>query len=188
MAKIYHQQLGVPTRYVYNGVALEDYPFNPNRGTRLLYVGRIAKIKQPHVALEVARQVGVPVEIIGGDRFVDDFGYVTAIRNACDGIHARYIGEVPHDVKLKHMQDTRAVLICSRMNEPFGLVAVEALACGRTVVCLNDGALSEIVTPSVGFVCQTPEEMIRILKEEKDLAIKPEHCRRRAEEFGGNEW
>jgi len=183
MAGVYSGQLGVPTRCVYNGVALEDYPFNPRPGTRLIYLGRIAKFKQAHVAIDVARRAGVPVDILGGDRFVDDFSYVGRVRDACDGLHARYIGEVPHDLKLRYLQKSRAILISSNMGEPFGLVAVEALATGRPVICLNDGALGEIVRPSVGFVCQTPDQMVEVIKGERDRTISPEHCRRRAEEF-----
>jgi glycosyltransferase involved in cell wall biosynthesis len=138
MAAIYSRQLGLPVRCVYNGVPLEDYQFNRERGTRLLYLGRIAKFKQPHVAVDVAKRAGAAVDIVGGDRFVDDFSYVERVKQACDGPHARYIGEVPHDLKLRYLQRCRAVLIPSQMGEPFGLVAVEALACGRPVVCLND--------------------------------------------------
>jgi glycosyltransferase involved in cell wall biosynthesis len=183
MAAIYSRQLGVDTRFVYNGVDLASYPFSPIRGERLVYIGRVAKFKQPHVAIDVAKRAGVPIDVIGGDRFVDDFAYVARVKAQCDNEQARYIGEVPHEVKLEHLQKSRAVLICSQMGEPFGLVAVEALATGRPVICLSDGALREIVTPSVGFICQTPEQMLEIVKTGKDLSIKPEDCRRRAEEF-----
>jgi glycosyltransferase involved in cell wall biosynthesis len=183
MAALYCRNLGVPVRCVYNGVALDDYPCDLRRGTRLLYLGRIAKFKQPHVAVDVAKRAGAAVDIVGGDRFVDDLSYVERVKEACDGTHARYIGEVAHDLKSRYLQRCRAVLIPSQMGEPFGLVAVEALACGRPVVCLDDGALREIVTPSVGFVCRTPDEMVEVIKEGNDLAIRPEQCRRRAEEF-----
>ena len=183
MAALYSRQLGVPVRCVYNGVALDDYQYNSEPGTRLLYLGRIAKFKQPHVAVDVAKRAGAGLDIVGGDRFVDDFSYVERVKQSCDGARARYIGEVPHELKLRHLQNCRAVVIPSQMGEPFGLVAVEALACGRPVICLDDGALKEIVTPSVGFVCQTPDEMVEVIKEGKDLAVRPERCRARAEEF-----
>lgn len=183
MAALYSRQIGVPTRCVYNGISLDDYQFSPERGTRLLYLGRIAKFKQPHVAIDVARRAGVPLDVLGGDRFVDDFGYVERVKQACDGNHVRYLGEVTHDVKLACLRGSRAVVIPSQMGEPFGLVAVEALACGRPVICLEDGALREIVTPSVGFVCRTPDEMVEVIREGKDLVIGSEQCRKRAMEL-----
>lgn len=60
---------------------------------------------------------------------------------------------------------------------------MEALSCGRPVICLDDGALGEIVVPSAGFVCHTPDEMVAILKEGRDRLIKAADCRRRAEQF-----
>ena len=183
MAATYNTQLGVATRCVYNGVALEDYPFNESQGTRLICLGRMAKFKQPHVALDVAKRAGIPIDVVGGDRFVDDFEYVKRVKEMCEDNRARYVGEVTHEVKLEYLRNSRALLVCSRMGEPFGLVAVEALSCGRPVICLNDGALGEIVAPSAGFVCQTPDEMVTILKSGQDRLIKPEDCRRRAEQF-----
>jgi len=183
MAAVDSSTLGVTFRVVYNGVALEEYKFNPTRGERLLYVGRMAKFKQPHLAIDIARQAGIPVDILGGDSFVDDLDYVARVKDACDGLQAHYIGEVSQDVKMRYLKNSRAVLVPSRMGEPFGLVAVEALATGRPVICLDDGALREIVTPSVGFVCANPDEMTRVLKEGLDLKVIPENCRQRAEEF-----
>lgn len=183
MAASYSSTLGVNVRVVYNGVALEEYKFNSTRGERLLYVGRMVKFKQPHLAIDVAKRAGIPVDILGGDRFVDDLQYVARVKESCDGLQAHYVGEVPQDLKIRYLQRSRAIVIPSRMGEPFGLVAVEALATGRPVICLDDGALREIVTPSVGFVCANPDAMVRVLKEGLDLQISPEDCRHRAEEF-----
>jgi hypothetical protein len=72
MAGLYSRQLGVPARCVYNGVPPDDYQFNREDGTRLLYLGRIAKFKQPHVALDVGKRAGAPVDIMGGDHFVEE--------------------------------------------------------------------------------------------------------------------
>ncbi len=183
MASVYARQLGIGTRFVYNGVSLEDYPFNPDRGERLVYVGRIARFKQPHVAIQVAKQSGVPIDVIGGDQFVDDPSYVFYVKHECDGHRAAYVGEVQPNQKLEYLQKSRATLICSQMGEPFGLVAVETLATGRPVICLDDGALNEIVQRPVGFVCGSADEMADTIRRGLDLKIAPVDCRRRAEEF-----
>ena len=179
-----YKRRGFPSKCVYNGIAIEQYPFSANRGNRLLYLGRITKFKQPHVAAEVAKRAEVPIDIIGGDRFVDDFVYVNYVRLCCDGHIARYLGELPHDLKIKYMLQSRALVLPSAFGEPFGLVAIEAMATGRPVICLDDGALSELVLHGVtGFVCKSVEEMISIIRERKDLEIRPEACRARAAQF-----
>jgi len=183
MAASYSPMLGVAVRVVYNGVALDEYKHSSTRGERLLYLGRIVKFKQPHIAIDIAKRAGVPIDIVGGDRFVDDLQYVARIKGSCDGLQACYVGEASQDTKIKYLQNCRAVVIPSRMGEPFGLVAVEALATGRPVVCLGDGALPEIVSQSVGFVCANPDEMISVIRGGLDLRISSDDCRRRAEEF-----
>ena len=178
------EKIGIPSKYVYNGIALEDYPFNATRGERLLYIGRITKFKQPDVAIGLAILTRVPLDIIGGDRLVDDPSYVAWLKGYSDSQNIRYIGEVSHEVKLRYLRDSRSVLIPSAFGEPFGLVAVEALASGRPVVCLDDGALSELVEDGVsGFVCASSREMARVIREGLDLKLIGEHCRRRAERF-----
>lgn len=179
-----YRKKGFNSRCVYNGIAIEHYPYGPVRGPRLLYLGRIAKFKQPHVAIEVAKQSKVPIDIVGGDRFIDDVGYVNQLRQYCDGRDARYIGEIPHDLKVKYLLQCRALVLPSAFGEPFGLVAVEAMAAGRPVICLDDGALSELVVNGVtGFVCKSPEAMATVIREKKDLQIRAEACRLRAVEF-----
>jgi glycosyltransferase involved in cell wall biosynthesis len=179
-----YRNIGLEARFVYNGVATSEYPYNESRGERLLYLGRITKFKQPHVAVEIAKQAGVGIDIVGGDHFVDDFNYVAAVRNKCDGDQARYLGEVPHDLKIKYLLQSRALCVPSAMGEPFGLVAIEALATGRPVICLNDGALGEIIVNGVnGFVCDSPQEMVEVIKQKKDLELIPRDCRSRAMQF-----
>ena len=179
-----YKNLGLDARVVYNGVAVSEYPYNETRGERLLYLGRMAKFKQPHIAVEIAKRAGIGVDLMGGDQFVDDFNYVETVRSSCDGFHARYLGEVPHDLKLKYLLSSRALVLPSAMGEPFGLVAIEALATGRPVICLNDGALNEIIVNGVsGYVCNSPQEMVDVITQRKDLELRSKDCRLRAMQF-----
>ena len=75
-------RLGVWCRHAYNGVSLEDYPFCGEKLDYLVYIGRITKYKQPHVAIEVAKRARVPIYIIGGERFVEDWAYVQTFNSS----------------------------------------------------------------------------------------------------------
>lgn len=184
MQQLYSNQFAVKPRFVYNGIAIEEYPYYPLRGDRFVYLGRVTKFKQPHIAIAVARKTGVPIDIVGGDHFVDDFSYVAQVKGACDGYRARYIGEIPHDIKILYLQRSRSLLLPSAFGEPFGLVAVEAMAVGRPVICLNDGALAELIVQGVtGFVCSSPDEMVQVASQGMDKSLVPAECRRRAQLF-----
>ena len=178
--------LGVTVLYCYNGIDVQKYSFCPEKEEFLVYVGRMAKYKQPHVAVEVARQSKTPVYLIGGETFVEDPSYVQRVRSMCDGWYARWIGECPHDVKIKLLQKAKALLFPSQFGEPFGLVAVEAMACGTPVIALRDGAIPEVVKHgATGFVCDSVEEMVEAVG--RVDGIKPEKCRRRVERLFSRE-
>jgi glycosyltransferase involved in cell wall biosynthesis/predicted SAM-dependent methyltransferase len=195
MRRVYAAQ-GFESRYVYNGVNLARYPFKAEKGERLVWVGRIDRFKQPHVAIEVARRLGIGLDIAGGT-FVQDPAYLEEIRRMCDGTQIRFHPDAPHDAKVRLLQDAKALIFTSRMGEPFGLVPVEAMSCGTPVVAVNDGAVEEVVKEG-GVVCETflkeVAEKGPVYREKRDLVdalveavrslrIRPEDCRRNAERF-----
>lgn len=182
MALEYSARLGISTRFVHNGIDLGLYKFLKEKGERLLYVGRFAKYKMPHAAIDIARRLRMPLDLLGGTTFVEDPGYVNRIYDQCDGKQIRWFGEAPHDIKIKLMQNAKCLLFPSQMSEPFGLVALESLACGTPVVTLKDGAIPEVVKDNeVGFVCKSVDEMCEAVKKVDE--IKPEACRKWAEGF-----
>ena len=79
-----YQRQGFDAGYVYNGVDLDKYGFREAKGGRLLFVGRVDKFKQPHVAIEVARRANIPIDVVGGT-FVQDTVYLREIEEMCDG-------------------------------------------------------------------------------------------------------
>ncbi len=184
-AEQYFRQRGfnVQSEYVHNGIDLDKYPFNPDikRTDRLLYVGRFSRFKQPHVAIQVARRSNLPIDLVGGT-FIDDVNYLKEIESMCNGDNISIYKDVPHDFKIKKMQEAKCLIFPSKMGEPLGLVAQEAMACGTAVVASRDGAIPEVVLHDrTGFVCDTEEEMVEAIKNIDK--IHPFECRKRAEEF-----
>lgn len=183
-----YTSMGYVSKYVYNGINLDNYPFSNEKEDRLVFVGRISKLKMPHVAIDLALDSEIPIDIVGGT-FVDDKNYVEYVRKKASrfpklvSLHL----DASHDEKLKLMQRAKALVAPSHFNEPFGLVAVEAMACGTSAIVLNDGAFGEVVgqpTERSGAVCNTYGELLESVK---DIVAGgknyPENCLKRAKMF-----
>ena len=181
MAFEYSKIFQTEVEYCYNGINLERYPFKQDKGDRLLFVGRISTAKRPDIAIEIAKRVGMKLDVVGGT-FVPDKGYVEGIRRSCEQNGFGFYPDAPHEVKIELLKNARALLFPSMMGEPFGLVAVEAMACGTPVVATKDGAIPEIVEEGrVGFTCYSLDEMCEAVK--KIDGIRPQDCRLHAERF-----
>ena len=180
----YFQQKGfnIQSEYVYNGIDIDKYPYQFSKTENLLFVGRLSTFKQPHIAANIARKTNSNLDIIGSASFVDSQDYVRELEaSIAKDPHIQLYKDANPELKIEKMQNAKALILPSKLNEPFGLVAVEAMACGTPIICLKDGALSEIVLDGVtGFVCNNEQEMIDALS--KIDTIKPEDCRKRVEE------
>jgi len=173
---------GFTARRCYNGIAIEKYAFQQKKGERFMFLGRICSAKGPHVAIEAAKKAGVGLDVIGATKFVDDVDYVSRVKGLCDGEKIKFIGEVTPEAKIEYLQNAKGLLIPSRFGEPFGLISVEAMACGTVPIALDDGALREIIIDGrTGFVCNSANTMAMRLKDVD--SIDPKTCRERAEQF-----
>lgn len=173
---------GLTARHAYNGINIQDYPFHEEKGDRLLYVGRFAPYKGAHLSIDIARRAKLGIDLVGTTTFVEDQGYVERIWSEADGDRVRMWGEVPKEVKVKLMQRARAILVPSQMKEPFGLIAAEAMATGTPAICLNDGALKEVVAHGqTGFICGSTDQMVEAIDHVDD--INPKACRARVEKY-----
>lgn len=184
MQRVYASQ-GFDSRPIYNGIDMGKYGFKENKGERLIFVGRVDTFKQPHVAIEVANKLGLGLDLVAGT-FVYAIDYMQQVKEICDGKQIRWIEEPPQNEKVRLIQDAKCLLFPSKMGEPMGLVACEAMACGTPVVALNDGAIAEVVENGVtGFVCQTADEMCEAVK--RIDSISPRACRERVERLFSKE-
>ena len=184
MKREYESQ-GWKSKYVYNGIDINKYAYSDKKEDRLVFVGRISKFKQPELAIRAAMDTKTPIDVIGGS-FVDDNAFLEQIKTLCDnsnGIATLHL-DLSMDKKIEFVQHAKANLVCSKFGEPFGLVAVEAFACGTPVIAFNDGALSEIVGTDrkYGYMCNTYEEFVKCVEVVKGV-FPPEACRKRSEVF-----
>lgn len=168
---------------VYNGVGADRYEFRSQVTTDapLVFLGRVERIKGPHVAIEVAKRSGRRL-IIAGNVAEAHRGYFEAeILPHVDGDSVQYVGAVDDAQKNKLLGRAVALLMPILWEEPFGIVMAEALACGTPVIGFRKGAVPEVVRDGEnGFVCESVEEMIAAVArlDEIDRAA----CRRSMEE------
>lgn len=146
----------VPWTIVYNGLTLDDAPFERRRSDDLVFVGRVAPEKGIVEAIEIAQKAGRHLTIaakLGPTRDEQEFNaavFEPALKAA--GPSVEFLGEVAGAERDRLFASCHAVLMPGSWPEPFGLVAIEALACGAPLLVRNVGALGEIVRDGVdGF-------------------------------------
>jgi glycosyltransferase involved in cell wall biosynthesis len=145
---------------VYHGLP-DLYPFQPNPGSYLAFLGRICPEKRPDHAIEIAKRVGMPLRIAAKVDPVDREYFETAIAPLLDHPLIEYVGEISDAEKRDFLGDAAAVLCTYDWPEPFGIVLIEALACGTPVLAYRRGSIPEIVEDGVtGFICDNLSEMV----------------------------
>lgn len=173
-------------RVIYNGLPLDKFPCQKQKGGYLLFLGRITRSKGILEAITVAEKTGIPLVIAAKIDPVDQTFYEHEVKARIDGEHIRYVGEVSFHEKLIFLGNARALLFPILWEEPFGLVMIEALACGTPVVAFRRGSVPEIIQDGInGYVVDTVDEMADALK--RIERILPQYCRRTVEELFSSE-
>jgi glycosyltransferase involved in cell wall biosynthesis len=156
---------------VYHGIPVHEFPFRPDRGDYLAFLGRIAPEKGLDTAIEVARRAGLPLKIAArmpldqprnAEAQRDWRYYHEAIEPQLGAPGVELIGEVSGPAKAAFLGGAAALLFPIRWPEPFGLVMAEALACGTPVLALRRGSVPEVVEDGrTGIVADTIEDLVR---------------------------
>jgi glycosyltransferase involved in cell wall biosynthesis len=145
---------------IHHGIDLTTYHARSRKREYLSFLGRIAPIKGTHIAIEVAKKSGIPLKIAGEVQPQFKPYFDEKIKPHIDGKFIEYVGEVDLPQKNELLGNSLALLFPIQWNEPFGLVMIEAMACGTPVLALPGGAVEEIVRDGIsGFVCQSADEM-----------------------------
>jgi len=145
---------------IYHGVRVEDYRSEPRKRDYLLFLGRIAPLKGTHLAIDVARRTGLPLKIAGEIQPPFREYWEREVAPHIDGRSIEYVGEADFAAKTELLAGARAMLFPIQWDEPFGLVLIEAMACGTPVLALPGGSVREIVKDGVnGYVCADLADM-----------------------------
>lgn len=160
---------------VYHGLP-NLYRFHPEPGSYLAYLGRMCPEKRPDHAIEIAKRVGMPLRMAAKVDPVDREYFETRIVPLLDHPLVEYLGEVTDMEKCDLLGNAAAVLCTYDWPEPFGIVLIEALACGTPVLAYRCGSIPEIIEDGVtGFVCDDLEDMVAAI--ERLPLIQRQRCR-----------
>jgi glycosyltransferase involved in cell wall biosynthesis len=170
VATIHH---GIPTN-------LHKPTYNP-RGGYVAFLGRISPEKRPERAILIARALGIPLKIAAKVDKVDEAYFRGQIAPLLSDPGIEFIGEIDERRKAEFLGEAQALLFPIDWPEPFGLVMIEAMACGTPILAFRQGSVSEVIDQGItGAVVDTMEEAVRMLPQV--IALDRHAVRRRFEQ------
>src|SRR6185312_5084153 len=129
-----------------------DYRLQKDKQQYLSFIGRIAPIKGTHLAIEIAKQSGIPLKIAGEVQPAYREYFEAKVKPHIDGKFIEYVGLADLAAKNELLGNSLAMLFPIQWDEPFGLVMVESMACGTPVLALRGGSVPEVVQDGISGV------------------------------------
>lgn len=150
---------------IYNGININDFTFNKKPKNYLAWLGRIHYGKGLWNAVSAAKKSKQKLIVAGGVTCETDERYFESVKPMIDGKRIKYIGKISPKEKNELLGNAKALLFPTVWEEPFGLVMIEAMACGTPVIAFNKGSIPEVIKHNkTGFVVKNEKEMIEAIK------------------------
>jgi glycosyltransferase involved in cell wall biosynthesis len=168
---------------VYNAIDVESFPYEEEKDDYLLFLSRISPDKAPHLAIEVAKRLGLRIIVAGkiDPNPVDEEYFRIQVAPLIDGRQVRFFGEATGVQKRALYARARCLVIPLCWEEPFGLVLAESMACGTPVVAFRRGAAEEVVVDGeTGFLVEDLDSMVEAVRDIDQ--IDPRRCRQVVED------
>jgi len=161
------QQNASRCRVIHNGIDMSEFTFRREVREELLFIGRMESCKGADIAVRVAETLKLPLLLAGP--IIDSEFFEHRIKPYLNH-QIQYIGVVNHRQKDVLFGRVACVVLPFRRDEPFGMVAIEAMACGTPVVAMSDGALPEIVEPGrTGYLANDIDELPTLTTKSMEL-------------------
>jgi glycosyltransferase involved in cell wall biosynthesis len=149
---------------VYHGLPGALYRQGPGDGGYLAFVGRFSPEKGAHEAVQIARRAGMPLRIAAKVEPIDQEYFDTVARPLLDDPLVEWVGELSDAQKQDFLGRAAALVFPIRWPEPFGLVMIEAMACGTPVIAYGHGSVPEVIEHGrSGFIVDGPEQAARAI-------------------------
>jgi glycosyltransferase involved in cell wall biosynthesis len=146
---------------VYHGLPIGLYRFQEKPGSYLAFLGRISPEKRVDRAIEIARRTGIELKIAAKVDAVDCKYFETKIRPLLDDPLIEFIGEIGEAEKNEFLGNALAVLFPIDWPEPFGLVMIEAMACGTPTIAYRNGSVPEVLEDKkTGFIVDNLQDAV----------------------------
>jgi glycosyltransferase involved in cell wall biosynthesis len=161
--------------HIYHGIDLSTFkPAGTKKSGRLLFAGRISPEKNLDVAIAAAKAAGVGLDIVG-KVVPKNEAYWQSLQGDIDGKNIVYLGSKNRQELIELYSSALAVLCPYEPTEPFGLVSIEAQACGTPVILKKGGSRAEIVIDGkTGFLCESINEYVDAIR--ASSSIESEEC------------
>lgn len=141
---------------VYNGLNTDDFPVNPEPDNYICFLGRMSARKRPHLAIQLARQLGIPIKLAGAvDPLFDTDYFQSVCKPLLKEPGVEYLGELGMEDKISLISHAKMNLHPAGFRDPCPLVPLEAGYCGTPTLAIAAGALPELVKSGItGFLVE----------------------------------
>jgi glycosyltransferase involved in cell wall biosynthesis len=156
---------------IYHGLPKNLFRFQPNQGDYLAFLGRISPEKRVDRAIEIAKRVSMPLKIAAKVDRVDRRYFKREIEPLLTESHVEWVGEISDQQKNEFLGNAYALLFPIDWPEPFGLVMIEAMACGTPIIAYDRGSVPEVMENGVtGFIVNEIEQAVEAVGRVRDLS------------------